>query len=371
MKHVKLFANCIPVKGYNQSFIYDLQRPKASNAIPNDLYEILTKHADKSLYEIKHHYGHVFDEEIDEYFKFLQDEGFAYNFQEKELPHFSALENIWDSPSKITNAIIYVKKHIAYLQNIFKELSSLRCDALQICFTSIPTIEQIRNIGEMLETLRILSVELLMNSNDIEYNRHIIAEFNQYTRFQRLYIGNSSENLSSENGRIITNSDAIDFQNGCGKISSLYFALNINVFFESQAHNTCLNRKLCIDAEGNIKNCPAMQQSFGNIRDTTLQEAIEKPGFKDLWYIHKDQIDVCKDCGFRHMCTDCRCFIKDPENIYSQPAKCTYNPYICKWQGQESYIPIEECGMYSKETGFVPNHEKIRELNEMIWNETE
>jgi SPASM domain peptide maturase of grasp-with-spasm system len=124
-----------------------------------------------------------------------------------------------------------------------------------------------------------------------------------------------------------------------------------------------------VDAEGNIKNCPAMERSFGNIKDTTLQEAIEKPGFKDLWFVHKDQIDVCKDCEFRHLCMDCRCFIKDPENIYSQPAKCTYNPYICKWQGQEGYVPVEECGSYSRETGFVPNHEKIKELNQQIWGE--
>ena len=110
-------------------------------------------------------------------------------------------------------------------------------------------------------------------------------------------------------------------------------------------------------------------KSFGNIKDTTLEEAINKPGFKDLWYICKDQIDVCKDCEFRYMCTDCRCFIKDPDNIYSQPAKCPYNPYICLWEGQEGYVPVEECGTYSRETGFVPDKERIKELNKQIWGE--
>ena len=75
-----------------------------------------------------------------------------------------------------------------------------------------------------------------------------------------------------------------------------------------------------------------MKQSFGNIENTTLKDAIEKPKFKDLWFINKDQIDVCKDCEFRYICPDCRGFIKDSENVYSQPAKCTYNPYICKWE---------------------------------------
>ena len=85
-----------------------------------------------------------------------------------------------------------------------------------------------------------------------------------------------------------------------------------------------------------------MPKSFGNISNTTLSEAIDKPGFKDAWIISKDQIDVCKDCEFRYMCTDCRAHIKDANNIYSQPAKCPYNPYIAKWEGEEDYITVEE-----------------------------
>ena len=157
----------------------------------------------------------------------------------------------------------------------------------------------------------------------------------------------------------------------CGIIDKKYFVNNLPFFTEAQHHNTCLNRKICIDENGDIKNCPAMKQSYGNIRTTTLKEAIEKPGFKDCWTISKDQIDVCKDCEFRYMCTDCRAFIKDPANPYSQPAKCTYNPYICLWEEQDGYVPVEECGTYSRETGFVPDKDKIAELNRIIWGEEE
>jgi hypothetical protein len=93
------------------------------------------------------------------------------------------------------------------------------------------------------------------------------------------------------------------------------------------------------------------------------------PDFKKLWQITKNQIDVCKDCEYRYMCTDCRCFIKDPQNIYSQPSKCNYNPYVAKWKDEEGYVPIEECGEYRQETGFVPNKKKIREINKKLYNE--
>ena len=84
-----------------------------------------------------------------------------------------------------------------------------------------------------------------------------------------------------------------------------------------------------------------MTKSYGNIRDTTLKEAIEKEGFKDMWFIHKDQIDVCKDCEFRHICTDCRAYIQDPNNIYSKPAKCSYDPYTATWgEGNPTNNPL-------------------------------
>jgi hypothetical protein len=35
--------------------------------------------------------------------------------------------------------------------------------------------------------------------------------------------------------------------------------------------------------------------------------------------------------------------------------------------GEEGYMPVEECGTYSKETGFAPNKQKINELNKKIW----
>ena len=75
-----------------------------------------------------------------------------------------------------------------------------------------------------------------------------------------------------------------------------------------------------------------MVESFGNIKNTTLVEAIEKINFKKFWNISKNQIEVCKDCEFRHICTDCRAFTENPEDHYSKPLKCGYSPYTNKWE---------------------------------------
>lgn len=113
----------------------------------------------------------------------------------------------------------------------------------------------------------------------------------------------------------------------CGIIDTNYFTTTTEHFTESQNHNTCLNRKLGIDVGGNIKNCPSLAISFGNVATMRLDEAIEHPEFRKLWGIKKADISICKDCEFRHICTDCRAFIANPNDLYSPPLKCGYDPY--------------------------------------------
>jgi hypothetical protein len=54
--------------------------------------------------------------------------------------------------------------------------------------------------------------------------------------------------------------------------------------------------------------------------------------FKQVGNIIKDQVEVCKDCEFRYVCTDCRAFLEKPEDIYSKPLKCGYNPFTTIWE---------------------------------------
>ena len=51
-------------------------------------------------------------------------------------------------------------------------------------------------------------------------------------------------------------------------------------------------------------------------------------------------------------------------NFFKAEVNKLINLNISKWANQNGYVPVEECGEYSKETGFIPNHAKIKELNE-------
>jgi radical SAM protein with 4Fe4S-binding SPASM domain len=71
-----------------------------------------------------------------------------------------------------------------------------------------------------------------------------------------------------------------------------------------------------------------MPESFGKLGEISLRELTINPRFTKLWKTRKDDINTCKDCEFRYICSDCRAFVQS-EN---KPLKCNYNPYIANWE---------------------------------------
>ena len=368
-KYIYLFECCRLVQGFSRSLILDTQRCNVE-FIPNDLAKILKKLKRKSIYEVTSNLSAENQKIVEEYIDFLIAKELAIMLDKEECSLFPKMSIDWDMPCFISNAVItYSDTTKNRFLEVLEQLDGLLCSSFVIIFSDILQYSDLISIIKMIEAFSFQDIKIMLTYHS-SFNIENIPDLLLYHNIiSTISIFNSKLFPEKDIENVEFFEDPLPEYVSCGNISSSMFIFNLPFFTEAQQHNTCLNRKLCIDKEGNIKNCPAMERSFGNIKDTTLQEAIEKEGFKDLWFINKDKIDVCKDCEFRYMCTDCRCFIKDPENTYSQPAKCGYNPYICKWAEQEDYVPVEECGSYGKATGFVPDVAKIKALNQQIWGE--
>lgn len=217
----------------------------------------------------------------------------------------------------VLNTIIFIhKNNIKYLEcRIFNAINA----------------HEIINLLSIMNFDQITSLDLKIDLPNVVLASDFIFEISKHIEISAIYLYSRNENLKLEN---IT--PTYTFTNKltkerCGQCNMNLFNSSELFYTESLHHNSCLNRKISIDAEGNIKNCPSMPESFGNIKDTTLAEAIEKPGFKKYWNITKDQIAVCKDCEFRYICTDCRAYKEDPDDDYSKPLKCGYDPYTGVW----------------------------------------
>lgn len=341
---IKLFSNCIPVKGAARSIMYDLQRQKY-DFIPNSMADVLLQHDGKTLDHIKSAYDNQYDEIINEYVDFLIEKEYAFMTDEPEK--FPKISLVWEYPSIISNAIICVSKSNLYdMDAVIEQFDQLNCKAVQIRFYDLYTPTEVAGVLKLFNNSRIKDIELIFQFNKSYKTQDLLKEFQSYHRISKIIIYKSPENklefideLRMFTVTHITND--VSEKSFCGYIHPNNFIQNITFFTESLSFNTCLNRKIVIDKAGNIKNCPSISESFGNINTHQIRTIVETPAFQKKWHIKKDDINVCRDCEFRYMCLDCRAFLNDSE-MFNQPAKCAYNPYIAKWKGQDGYVTVDE-----------------------------
>lgn len=345
------FQNCILVKGIKFVSICDLQR--------NEIYKF-----DSSFYDI-------FNFPInyppdDNLFKEILD-----NLISLELgfltytPHsFPKINNTWKSPEVLTNGIIELSKtNVSFMQSLSIQLERLLIRNLELRITEPIPFDQFKNVIDYLikGPVRGIDIYFDFDNEELEFFESFYKMMKTTPRIQFVLVG-SCKNLDNkpfEDKRLFFTNDKIVRNLFCGNIGTTLMSNNISTYSESLHHNSCLNRKISIDSEGNIKNCPSMSESFGNIRDTSLEDAIEKSGFKKYWDINKDKINVCKDCEYRYICTDCRAYVEDPEDILSKPLKCGYNPYIGEWS-EWSTNPLKQ-----KAIDFYGMREIVDELTEL------
>ena len=336
MKYFKLFANCIVVRGYKRSVIVDLQRINV-HFIPNDLDEILTKCKSVKIEDIYVEYGEENIEIIKDYFINLENLDLGFFCEEIELDYFPDLKLDYKSPFAINNAVIENFNLKKDYSDTIGQLENLGCEYLELVFYNLIDNNDLISFLDSFYYSSIKYIGLIIK-DDITINNDFLKNITSTKlRLTKIIIHTSEreELLDFEEFNltniIYTQKKITEFK-FCGNVDEKYFTSNVSHFTESQHYNSCLNKKIAIDKDGNIKNCPAISQSFGNIKNTTLEEALQHKDFKKYWNITKDQIDICKDCEFRHICTDCRAYIEDPENQYSKPLKCGYDPYTNQWE---------------------------------------
>jgi SPASM domain peptide maturase of grasp-with-spasm system len=334
MSFLKIFQSCKLVKGYTNYLICDIQRNNIIN-IPDDLYEWIVKNENKeiNLEEIQKRDIDLFDN-----ISFLIENEFIFITDIPDL--FPKIDDSFYAPSKISNAIIDISPQIfSELENVIFQLSELLCQTIEFRFFHLATESEIHSIINIIEknSLLISSVGFILPfSDNINYKE--LIDINRVFYLQ-VYNSNSSETIYSSDSKsfIYYSTDNLNSEKSCGIVYEAAFTLNKYSFLESLHHNSCLHKKMGIDVNGNIKNCPSMPQSFGNIKDTTLEQALNDKDFKKYWNLTKDKIEICKDCEFRYICTDCRAYTErtheDKEGLdISKPLKCGYDPYTGEWE---------------------------------------
>jgi len=346
-KYFKIFSGCVVIKGNTRSLIVDLQREN-SRLIPDTMSNVIDYfQSKKSVNQAYAYYGRENKITVDEYLDFLIQNEFGFFCEEDEFDLFPEMSNSFETASPLTNAIIELSEStIIQIEKIIFYLEQLKCQHIQlVSFNELPQTTFVK-ILEKLKNTNFKSIDLVLKYNR-DFDDNFIKKLDTYNfRITNLLLHTSLRDKIYEYSEVALfniefSQKQITSFNHCGIVDAKYFNTNLPKVLESLSHNSCLHKKISIDKDGNIKNCPSMPQSFGNIKDTTLEQALNHPDFKKYWNITKDQIEVCKDCEFRHICTDCRAYIEEPENQYSKPLKCGYNPYTNVWE-EWSTSPLKQ-----------------------------
>lgn len=336
METYLLFDCCKIISGHTRSMILDTQR-KAFYFIPNAMAAFISANGIIQ--------GNAENAEL---LAFLLEEELAFPCTAPLLDQFISPKNsVWDYPARISNAIISnVDFAEVFLNDIVTQLTEiLQCKYIEFRFSRPMPLETIRHVTAFISRFNLLGFSLCICLEGRIAKEELQNVLAGNTRLFKTIVFNYSEDdllkAGSGNYGNIFFTGAGNPDLSCGIVSDALFTLHSSHYYESLAHNTCLNRKLAIDAEGNIKNCPAMAKSYGNVKDTALLSIVQGSEFQKMWHIKKDDISKCRDCEFRHICTDCRAFTEDPGDIYSKPLKCGYDPYTGVWQ-EWSALPFKQ-----------------------------
>lgn len=327
---LRLHSEVNVVRGYRKSVIIDFNRNRIEY-IPNSMAEfvcLLTAEQEQCV-------SNTIDElpvseraTAQEYVDHLLNKEYGFLTDVPEL--FLIKNTAFDSASLISNTILDIASTIPRnLKSIVNDLNDLNCFHLEIRFFQYHSLSTIKSVLDEFSNSKLKSINLLVQYDEVFTSEVLNNLYGDCSKLTKLIFSSAPfEKIIQQNGYYVEYSKSnIINATHCGYVNLNYFTLNQEAFYHNKEYNSCLHGKLSIDTNGEIKNCPAMKVSFGNIANTSVKDVvINDQSFKKNWGIKKDDISVCQNCELRYICSDCRAFTVDATDIYSKPKHCSYDP---------------------------------------------
>lgn len=335
-------GSCQLTKGFRRTLIQDFSR-KTLEYIPNDYY-ILTKTIDRHrLVDIEKIICEKSKSNFDKYLDFMLSKEYAFLTNDKNL-FPKKIQDLYDAMYPINDAIIEFDQqttNINMMKAYLKELNNMQCPYLQLRFVSKSNFCYIEDILRKLCALDFECVEV-----HVANCKASIKEWNtiidKFPAVSRIYVYNQPEshvyayNINPDGyegllmGEVIHIKHDLNIKN-CGKISKYTMQFFNEKFFQiSKLYNSCLYKKITIDSQGLVKNCPAISKTYN--ASFGLKNIIDSQEFQLYWSLRKDDIEVCKDCELRYNCLDCR--VNTLDKTKEKPNSCKYNPYKKIWNDE-------------------------------------
>lgn len=326
-RYFNLYSYCHPVKGCKRAVVCDLQR-NIIQPIPLILYDFLEASRSGTYGALTRDMSPQERNAIEVYISYLYHNEFGY-FSLKPIDDSLIELPVIEDRGHINNAIVDFSTASTHdLSPIVEELDSLGCKALELrYFYPLPLEELIRALS-ITAASSIEKVEVCLETS-VECSVETLVTLKKaFPTLSKLTLSHAADNVIYKHDGLvlISTTELIRSENKCGVTGDLYCLAEHRLYWESMYYNNCLYKKVSVDKEGYIKNCPSMKERFGHVTETTLTSVVQTDAFKKYWNITKDKIEVCAQCELRYVCQDCRAYTVESGNPYSKPLKCRYDP---------------------------------------------
>ncbi|CEJ68527.1 hypothetical protein [Chryseobacterium oranimense] len=314
---VHLFSCCIPVKGYQRSAIYDIQREDIE-LVPNTMIEFLNYIHGKKRSEILKEFES--DKTAKDYLAFLEKKEFIFYSPNSYFPDIPP-KSINEDTSSIYFTTIILSQFIRdNIDTAIKNINELGVKRLHFHIDNEDSMAIIKNILELLEYSRITNLSFSIPFQKID------KKIYQDNRLKTIYIFNSPKKRIIQNkevSNVFITSDGLSLF--LPKFGLNTIDINIGTYNIAKNYNLSLYKTIFIDKEGVIKFNSLDKENYGNITDSLNDlktKTIKK--LSKIWNIRKTEISPCNICEFRFCCTVT--YIPKRKNK-SYELECNYNPY--------------------------------------------
>ncbi len=283
--------------GKTGAVIINLQKTSYT-IIPQFLCEILQDYENENLDALADLYQDH-DNNIRKYLDTLCAKHLGFFTDEPE--RYPKLNLSWDTPEVIRHAVIQIEDYSRFdYKKILEQLDEMLCKNMEIWFTGPYTRSDLEDLLSATQgsVLRSLALVLPYNADiKIKGYQELTAS---YTKIGEIYLHRAPKTTKSADTRVFAiTGDLGDFKKTFTNIPRDQYIIYLEFFTENRKYNAYYNRKVCIDARGYVKNCLTHHRHFGNIAGKRLEEIVEDPAFRELWYASNDRILGIKDSEFR------------------------------------------------------------------------
>src|ERR1700753_616523 len=244
---LQLFADCIPVKGSARSAFYDLTRHEII-LFPTQYYLLLEEIRGKKIGDLLEKIQATPNKEkIIAFLDFLDERELVMLVE--DLSEFPPLENAWDFPGTVHNAIVDVSSVLHDFAKIFHELNALGCQYVQIrCFSNLLTLDVCDALLKNAQDKSIVGIELVLKYQDGISDEAYIAFLRQHSMVTALTVHSAPQAKSitadtitpvySEGAaarQVLFTGQRIDSEIHCGIITKKHLTLPaVENFFEAR-----------------------------------------------------------------------------------------------------------------------------------------